>query len=107
MYKGGFVYILTNKNKTVLYIGVTSNLSARIWEHENRVYQKSFTYQYNVMYLIYYEFLESIGVAIDREKQLKRWCRKKKEILINRLNPEWTFLNEEVADDVYSLISCD
>lgn len=107
MYKDGFIYILTNKNKTVLYIGVTSDLRARIWEHENRVDQKSFTYQYNVMYLIYYEFLESIDVAIDRERQLKKWSRKKKEILINRLNPEWKFLNEEVAEDVYSLISND
>jgi putative endonuclease len=104
MYKGGFVYILTNKHKTVLYIGVTSDLKARVWEHENRVHEGSFTDQYHVVYLIYYEFWDSIVLAIDREKQLKRWSRLKKETLVNSLNPEWRCLNEEIADEVYSLI---
>lgn len=104
MYKGGFVYILTNKNKTVFYIGVTSDLRGRIWKHENHIYEKSFTDQYNVVYLIYYEFFDSIISAIDREKQLKRWSREKKEALVNKLNPDWRFLNEEIAEDVYSLV---
>ena len=107
MHKGGFIYILTNKNKTVLYIGVTSDLEGRIWEHENRVDRKSFTYQYNVVYLIYYEFLESIDLAIDREKQLKKWSRTKKETLVKKLNPEWRFLNEEIAAGFYSLMGDD
>ncbi|ADY51832.1 Excinuclease ABC C subunit domain protein [Pseudopedobacter saltans DSM 12145] len=104
MYKGGFVYILTNKNKTVLYIGVTSDLKGRIWEHMNSNNRQSFTFRYNVLYLVYYEFLDSISQAIDREKQLKRWSREKKEDLINKMNPTWGFLNDEVAEDVYSLI---
>ena len=90
---GGCIYILTNKNKTTLYIGVTSNLQTRLYEHQHGVYKKSFTYKYNVHYLIYYEVYPSIEEAIFREKQLKKWRREKKEQLINSLNPEWKDLS--------------
>lgn len=102
--KGGFIYVLTNKLKTVLYIGVTSNLRARLWEHTHRENQNSFTDQYNVTYLVYYEWFDSIIAAIEREKQLKRWSRTKKIALVKVKNSEWRFLNEEVYEEIYSLL---
>lgn len=92
------VYILTNKYKTVLYIGVTNNLKQRLYEHEqdSKTSKKSFAGKYNVYYLLYYELFEYIEAAIDREKQIKKWSRKKKEQLITDFNPEWKFLNDEI-----------
>ncbi|MCT4575622.1 MAG: GIY-YIG nuclease family protein [Alphaproteobacteria bacterium] len=87
MDKAGFVYILTNKNKTTLYIGVTSNLIKRIWEHKNNVVD-GFSKKYKLHSLIYYEKLDDIVCAIEREKQLKKWSRCKKESLIDKFNPE-------------------
>ncbi|MCD2425494.1 GIY-YIG nuclease family protein [Niabella pedocola] len=104
MQKGAFVYILTNKLRTVLYIGVTSNLRARLWEHEHHEIPGSFTDKYNATLLIYYESLDTINSAIEREKQLKGWVRKKKEQLIVRKNPQWKVLNEEIAKEIYSLL---
>jgi putative endonuclease len=89
-----YVYILTNPAKTVLYIGVTNNLTRRLQEHfENRGKPKTFAgrnYCYN---LIYYEIFQYIYAAIAREKQLKKWSRKKKEQLISRMNPSWHSYN--------------
>jgi len=96
MVKGGSVYILTNKNKTTLYVGVTSDLIARIQEHQNKVYPKSFTSKYNLSVLIYMEHLPSIQEAIQREKHIKGKTRAWKEILINTVNPEWHDLAPEV-----------
>ncbi|HOZ85003.1 MAG TPA: GIY-YIG nuclease family protein [Niabella sp.] len=104
MAKGGFIYILTNKNKTVLYIGVTSNLRQRIWQHETHFYKNSFTARYNVEFLTYYEWFDYILTAIYREKELKKWRREKKDALIVTKNPDWRFLNEEVHNDIYSLL---
>ena len=70
--KGGHVYIMTNKNNNVLYIGVSSALKWRVEEHKSKAYPRSFTAKYNVDKLIYFEFFDSIGAAIDREKYLKR-----------------------------------
>ena len=81
-------YILTNKNKTVLYIGVTSNLEVRIAQHKSKTFG-GFTAKYNVDRLIYFEEFQSIEEAIEREKQLKGKTRKKKELLINTFNPQW------------------
>jgi len=92
-----YVYIITNKNKTVLYIGVTNELKTRLFYHENpEANSKHFTHKYNCKYLIYFEHYQEIEIAIDREKQLKRWGRKKKEFLINLKNPDWSFLNDEI-----------
>lgn len=88
----GFVYIMTNKNKTTLYIGVTSDLEKRVKEHTDHVFKKSFTARYNLEYCIYYESFMLIDEAINREKQIKGWSRKKKEELINKLNPTWESL---------------
>ncbi len=92
-----FVYIITNKNKTVLYTGVTSNLAKRIQEHVDEKH-KGFSQKYQCKYLIYYEAFEHISHAIAREKQIKKWRREKKEDLINTLNPEWRFLNDEIPE---------
>ena len=89
MEKGGYIYILTNKNNTVLYIGVTSKLEDRIWQHRTGHFKNAFTSRYNATKLVYYEEFSDIEDAIAREKQLKAGSRKKKIELINRLNPEW------------------
>lgn len=98
MERGGFIYIPTNKNKTTLYIGVTSDLPKRIAEHINHRYPKSFSAQYNVTYCIYYEKFFCIKEAIAREKELKKWRREKKEKLINQLNPKWDDLYPEIKE---------
>lgn len=104
MKKGGFVYLLTNKHKTVLYIGVTANLRTRVWEHEQHIISNSFTAKYNVEFLVYYEWFDTIQTAIEREKELKKWRRSKKEELIRTKNPRWIFLNPEIKNDIYSLL---
>ena len=90
-----FVYILTNKLKSVLYIGVSNNLKNRLYSHANpELDSKHFTHKYNCNYLVYFEQFQRIEVAIQREKQLKKWSRLKKESLINASNPDWKFLND-------------
>ncbi|MDK2842319.1 MAG: putative endonuclease [Anaerophaga sp.] len=90
-----FVYILTNKNKTVLYVGVTNDLVRRLEEHVNhKNHINAFTYRYKCYYLLYYEEHRDINQAISREKQIKGWKRIKKENLISEFNPDWNFLND-------------
>ena len=92
-----YVYILTNKIKTVLYTGVTNDLKNRLYWHKNpEAIEKSFTSRYKCFYLIYFEHFGDIDTAINREKQIKGWTRQKKENLINGFNPDWKFLNEEI-----------
>jgi len=93
-----FVYITTNKRKTTLYTGVTNNLPYRLWQHEedSKARKKTFAGRYNCYHLIYFEHFDFIQDAIAREKEIKGWTRKKKEALINNLNPEWRFLNNEI-----------
>src|SRR5690606_19741195 len=95
MKKSGFVYIMTNKNRTTLYIGVTNDLCRRIYEHKNHLVKGSFTDRYNLEYCIYYEEFSYFNLAIQREKELKNWNRQKKEDLINRKNPDWKVLVTE------------
>lgn len=90
-----FIYIVTNKNKTVLYLGVTNDLQRRIYEHG---LIPGFSKKYNCHFLIYYEHFQDINEAIEREKEIKKWRREKKEKLINKFNPEWRFMNEEIYD---------
>ena len=90
-----YVYITTNKNKTVLYIGVTNDLKNRLNQHEQnakKVFSSSFAGKYNAVNLIYYEHFHLIKQAIAREKELKGWRREKKMALINSVNPDWNFL---------------
>ena len=92
-----YTYILTNKNRTVLYIGMTNDLNERLYCHKNpEAISKHFTHRYNCKYLIYFEHFFDVEDAINREKQIKKWSRKKKENLINLNNPEWRFLNDEI-----------
>ena len=94
-----FVYILTNKNKMVLYTGVTNDLYRRISAHYKNskpFRHSSFAGRYNAYHLIYYERFTQVTNAIAREKEIKGWRRSKKEALINTMNPAWNFLNEEV-----------
>ena len=90
----GYVYILTNYNKTVLYTGVTNNLQRRLYEHHMGI-NDSFTKRYHVYYLVYYETISNIKDAIHREKSIKGFSRNKKEVLINSINPEWKDLSKE------------
>jgi putative endonuclease len=91
-----YVYILTNPQKSVLYVGFTSNLSRRLKQHkENRAQWKTFAGRFFCYNLVYYEIHKYVNNAIAREKQIKRWNRKKKENLINAFNPRWLFLNNE------------
>ena len=86
------VYIMTNYSETSLYVGVTSNLPKRVWEHKNKVVE-GFTKKYNVDKLVYYETTDSIELAIKREKQLKNWHREWKINLIKENNPEFRDLS--------------
>ena len=92
MHTESYIYLLANKHNNVLYTGVTSDLIRRVYEHKNKLV-KGFTQKYNVDRLVYYEACANIVMAIEREKQIKAWSRKKKDDLINALNPEW--------DDLY------
>jgi putative endonuclease len=92
-----FVYMATNKNRTVLYIGVTNDLQRRIYEHENGLIP-GFTQKYNCHFLVYYEHFQNINDAIEREKEIKKWRREKKENLINEFNKDWMFLNSQIYD---------
>ena len=89
------VYILTNITNQVLYTGVTSNLSKRMWEHKNST-GDSFTHSYHVNRLVYFESWETMEQAITREKQIKAGSRKKKLDLINLLNPAWIDLTSTI-----------
>ena len=93
MAKTGFTYILANKNRTVLYCGVTSNLEKRLWEHKNKVFP-GFTKKYNVDCLVYFEILNDIESAIYREKMIKKKSRMGKIKLIETSNPDWKDLSK-------------
>jgi putative endonuclease len=89
-----YVYILTNKNRTVLYTGVTNNLRRRLTEHTNKINPNSFTARYNVQFLIYHEKFGWIQLAFEREKEIKNLSRQKKLDLIWNLNPNLEFWND-------------
>jgi putative endonuclease len=89
------VYILTNKNNTVLYTGVTNDLKRRVLEHRSGTGSK-FTKKYNVHKLVYYEVTDDVSAAILREKQIKAGSRQKKIDLINSLNANWADLYDEI-----------
>ena len=89
-----YVYILTNWNNRVLYIGMTNNLERRLYEHKNEL-ADSFTKRYHVHKLVYFEVTTDVRAAIEREKQLKGWTRAKKEGLIENRNPKWLDLSAQ------------
>ncbi len=92
-----FVYILTNPAKTVLYTGMTNDITTRLAQHlEKRGTKESFAGKYHCYNLVYWERHQFVQHAIEREKEIKGWSRKKKERLIEEFNPDWKFLNGEV-----------
>ena len=94
-----FVYITTNLNRKVLYVGMSNNLPQRITEHYlNRGNPKTFPGKYYCYNLIYFETFDYVVDAITREKEIKGWSRKKKEALIATMNPDWIFLNTEIME---------
>ena len=90
-----YVYLLTNKNNTVIYTGVTNDLKRRVYEHKEKLID-GFTKKYNVNKLVYFEATNDIKSAIRREKQIKAGSRKKKIDLINSTNKDWKDLYNEI-----------
>jgi putative endonuclease len=88
-----YVYIMANKSRT-LYIGVTNNLERRVYEHKAKLVD-GFTRRYNINRLVYFENTNDISAAIEREKEIKGWVRRKKVALIHTLNPAWIDLSHE------------
>ena len=84
-----YVYILASVTNYTVYIGVTSDLVRRVYEHRNHLDPDSFTSQYDVHKLVYFEQTSDVKAALEREKQLKGWRRSKKNALIDTMNPEW------------------
>ena len=89
-----FVYILSNWDDSVVYVGITSNLPRRMFEHRQGL-ADGFTKKYNVHKLVYFEHTSDIYSAISREKQLKKWNRAKKNALIQEMNPMWRDLSAD------------
>lgn len=93
-----FVYIMTNRARVVMYIGVTNSLERRLWFHGNST-GRTFTKRYKIDRLVYYEAYNNVRNAIAREKELKRWRREKKNNLVQTLNPKWEDLGLRMFSD--------
>jgi putative endonuclease len=95
-----FVYIITNKSKSVLYTGVTNDLVVRLHQHREDALgkQKHFAGRYSCYYLLFFERFENINQAIAREKQIKGWKRERKIDLISSFNKDWKFLNDTIKE---------
>ena len=91
-----YVYMMQSASRHALYIGLTNDLRKRVWEHKNHI-REGFTDDYDCTRLVYWESFDDVANAIDREKQLKRWRREKKEWLIERKNSQW----KDLASDSY------
>ena len=91
-----YVYILSNAHKNVIYTGMTNDLIRRVYEHKHHLDKGSFTSKYNVENLVYYESTSSVEAAIEREKQIKDWNRKRKNRLIEKMNPTWEDLYDSL-----------
>lgn len=93
--KSYYVYLLANWNNKVIYIAVTNDLSRRLYKHKNKLVP-GFTSKYNLNKLVYFEETQDVTAAIAREKEVKKWRREKKDKLVNKLNPSWRDLSEEL-----------
>ena len=91
-----YVYILANSSNVTIYTGVTNNLIKRVYEHKTKADAESFTAKYNVHKLVYYEITNDVRSAIEREKQIKSWNRKRKNLLVEKMNPTWIDLYPEL-----------
>ena len=92
-----YVYLLTNWNHGVMYVGVTNDLVRRLYEHKNKLVS-GFTKKYNVSKLVYFEETKDVHSALAREKEIKKWRREKKDALVVGVNPEWKELSEVGKD---------
>ena len=90
-----YIYILSNWNNKVLYVGITNNLERRLYEHKNKLIE-GFTKKYNLDKLVYFEHTTDVNSAIRREKEIKKWRREKKNNLIESLNPGWAELTHTI-----------
>lgn len=90
-----FVYIISNWNNNVIYVGMTNSLARRIYEHKNKLID-GFSKKYNLTKLVYFEHTHDVNAAIKREKEIKKWRREKKNNLIETLNPSWNDLSEDL-----------
>jgi putative endonuclease len=97
--RGGCVYITTNKLHTVFYVGITSDLVGRVWDHKNKTYPNSYTSKYNCDKLVYYFFYSRIEEAIANENAIKGGNRKNKIKLVNSVNPEWIDLYDKLMEE--------
>ena len=91
-----YVYILANVTGTVVYTGVTNDVVRRVYEHKHNLDPNSFTAKYSVHKLVYFEETSSRYAAISREKQIKSWNRKRKNALVESLNPKWRDLYDSL-----------
>ena len=91
-----YVYILANATNVAIYTGVTNNLIRRVWEHKENVDPKSYTAKYHIHKLVYYEETTDVRIALEREKQIKDWNRKRKNQLVESMNPSWRDLYPEI-----------
>ncbi|HMN49983.1 MAG TPA: GIY-YIG nuclease family protein [Ignavibacteriaceae bacterium] len=94
MNRNYYIYILTNWDNTVMYIGVTNNLKRRLFEHKIKLID-GFSKKYNCNKLVYFELFFDINEAIRREKEIKKWRREKKNNLVESMNPEWKDLSDQ------------
>lgn len=99
MVKDFFVYLMVNRSRVVLYVGVTNDLARRVWEHRNHVL-KGFTSKYQVDRAVYYEQFPTALSAIMREKEIKGWRREKKNALVRTTNPKWEDLSRTLFYDL-------
>jgi putative endonuclease len=97
MAPAAYVYILTNKHHTVVYVGMTTDLKTRLWEHQQKINPKSFTAQYNVFKTVFFQGFTTEEEAIEREQFIKGKNRKWKQDLIQSMNPEWRDLSDEIS----------
>ena len=91
-----YVYILADKLNKTIYTGITNNLIRRVYEHKHNLDKECFTARYNVHKLVYFETTPSVYSAIEREKQIKSWSRKRKNDLVVTQNPDWKELYEDL-----------
>jgi len=87
-----YVYLLTNWNNQVMYVGMTNDLERRLYEHKHKLF-KGFAEKYNLDKLVYFEETQDVMSAISREKEIKKWRREKKNQLVNQVNPSWKDLS--------------
>ena len=92
-----FVYIMAKARNSTFYVGITSDLQKRVWEHKNEV-ADSFTKKHNIKNLVYYEIFDNPENAIRREKRLKKWNRSWKMKVIEEMNPNWEDLYEKICN---------